>query len=269
MHKQNFDTTSENAYPLSIDRMAELQSDIQVPLEIVAGMQIGNCILSGCRNAGEAGYVLLGIPGENNTTVYEVFEVRAGNSLDTHLVFYGEHLVPAQNGDNQSVTVRKERYVDWNDGVPGEGVDYVACAEYDKMQRLWVKKAPQDDANWVSCTGGLWWHTPNNGTSLRVQRVGGLVHLWGSVKYGLLLDGIVRYTGNANTMATEYNMTRTSVSNVPVLPDNYFRVNGEILIPIKYNDTPSFAVINSDGQLLISQDPELGDTLEINTWYEL
>ena len=131
--------------------------------------------------------------------------------------------------------------------------------------------APQDDTGYKLCTGGLWWHTPTGGTSLRVQRTGGRVHLWGSVKYGLLLNTVgasTIYTGHANEVATENGMVRTTVSTVPVLPEGY-RPTGQLLVPMLYNGVASYAVIDSDGQLLIGQDPELGDTMQIDTWIDV
>ena len=267
MNRQNFDQNSVSNYPLTIDRMAEAQNDWQLPVQLLAVMQPAEaCILAGCESAGAAGWVRM----RNENDQWEVFEVEAGSNLANYL-----HLVTttvsAENSDGETVTVREVRKLEWV-YVGEEQSPAANSVAYADLPRVRMTVRPQDDAGYKLCTGGLWWHTPTGGTSLRVQRTGGRVHLWGSVKYGLLLNTVgatTIYTGNANTVATENGITRTTASTVPVLPAGYYPASGNVLVPMLYNSTPSFAIIDSSGQLLISQDPELGDTMAIDTWIDV
>lgn len=266
MNRQNFDTESVGNYPLTIDRMAEAQSDWQVPMRILAAMlPEGNCILAGCENAGEAGWVRL----MNEQGLPEVLEVAAGDSLSNYLQLEVPPAVTAENSDGETVVVRQERRARWVT-VSEEQSPAANCVEYATLPRMRTRLTPQDDAGYTVCTGGLWWHTPANGTSLRVQRRGGKVRLWGSVKYGLLLAGMDRtiYTGDTNEIILERGAVRTTASTVPVLPEGY-RPTGSIVVPVLYNGVANYAVIDSDGQLLVNVEPELGDTLEIDTWIDV
>ena len=266
MNRQNFDQNSVSNYPLTIDRMAEAQSDWQLPTQLLAAMQPAvACILAGCESAGAAGWVRM----RNENDQWEVFEVEAGSNLANYL-----HLtattVSVENSDGVTVAVREVRKLQWL-YVGEEQSPAANSVAYADLPRARMNVAPQDDTGYSLCTGGLWWHTPTGGTSLRVQRTGGRVHLWGSVKYGLLLNmagASTIYTGHANEVATENGMVRTTVSTVPVLPEGY-RPTGQLLVPMLYNGVASYAVIDSDGQLLIGQDPELGDTMQIDTWIDV
>ena len=266
MNRQNFDQNSVSNYPLTIDRMAEAQSDWQLPTQLLAAMQPAvACILAGCESAGAAGWVRM----RNENDQWEVFEVEAGSNLANYL-----HLtvttVSVENSDGVTVAVREVRKLQWL-YVGEEQSPAANSVAYADLPRARMNVAPQDDTGYSLCTGGLWWHTPTGGTSLRVQRTGGRVHLWGSVKYGLLLStagASTIYTGHANEVATENGLVRTTVSTVPVLPEGY-RPTGQLLVPMLYNGVASYAVIDSDGQLLIGQDPELGDTMQIDTWIDV
>ena len=266
MNRQNFDQNSVSNYPLTIDRMAEAQRDWQLPTQLLAAMQPAvACILAGCESAGAAGWVRM----RNENDQWEVFEVEAGSNLANYL-----HLtvttVSVENSDGVTVAVREVRKLQWL-YVGEEQSPAANSVAYADLPRARMNVAPQDDTGYSLCTGGLWWHTPTGGTSLRVQRTGGRVHLWGSVKYGLLLStagASTIYTGHANEVATENGLVRTTVSTVPVLPEGY-RPTGQLLVPMLYNGVASYAVIDSDGQLLIGQDPELGDTMQIDTWIDV
>ena len=266
MNRQNFDRNSVSNYPLTIDRMAEAQSYWQLPTQLLASMHPAvACILAGCESQGAAGWVRM----RNENDQWEVFEVEAGSNLANYL-----HLVvttvSVENSDGETVVVREERKLQWV-YVGEEQSPAANSVAYADLPRARMSVATQDDTVFTLCTGGLWWHTPTNGTSLRVQRTGGRVHLWGSVKYGLLLDAAgatTIYTGHANEVATENGVIRTTVSTVPVLPEGY-RPTGQLLVPMLYNGVASYAVIDSEGQLLISQDPELGDTMTIDTWIDV
>lgn len=267
MNRQNFDQNSVSNYPLTIDRMAEAQGDWQLPVQLLALMQPAEaCILAGCESAGAAGWVRM----RNENDQWEVFEVEAGSNLANYLHLVAT-TVTAENSDGTTVTVREVRKLQWV-YVGEEQSPAANSVAYADLPRARMTVKPQDYAGYKLCTGGLWWHTPTGGTSLRVQRTGGRVHLWGSVKYGLLLNTVgatTIYTGNANTVATENGITRTTASTVPVLPAGYYPASGNVLVPMLYNSTPSFAIIDSSGQLLISQDPELGDTMAIDTWVDV
>lgn len=267
MNRQNFDKNSVSNYPLTIDRMAEAQDDWQLPVQLLALMQPAEaCILAGCESAGAAGWVRM----RNENDQWEVFEVEAGSNLANYLHLVAT-TVSVENSDGETVAVREVRKLQWV-YVGEEQSPAANSVAYADLPRARMSVAPQDDAGYKLCTGGLWWHTPTGGTSLRVQRTGGRVHLWGSVKYGLLLNTVgatTIYTGNANTVATEKGITRTTASTVPVLPAGYYPASGNVLVPMLYNSTPSFAIIDSSGQLLISQDPELGDTMAIDTWVDV
>lgn len=247
---------------MSIDRMAEAQDDWQAALKVLAKVQpSGNCILAGCESNGAAGWVRM----RNENGQPEVFEVKAGDGAAEYLKLV-EDVVTAENSDGETVTVRVERHLEWVVNAPATG-KYCTWAG---LPRMLAKMAKQDDAVASYCSGGLWWHVPTNGTRLNVQRIGGRTHLQGSVKYGLLLTavGVVTYTGRWASLAADNNITKTQRDDIPVLPTGY-HPDGDIMIPIKYNGTPGFAVVDSDGRILISQEPELGDTLEINTWLDV
>lgn len=264
MNRQNFDIQSVQNYPLTIDRMAELQGDVQVPLKMVSGaMPLGDCILAGCEHAGDPGYAIVGSDDGNGGTAYEVYEVKSGSTAGVYLAVT-ETAVTAQNSAGATVTVRVERYLTWEVNEPQSGV-YVA---YAGLKRVWLKKAGQDDDGWTACAGGSWWHQGVSGTSLRVQRSGGRTHLWGNVKLGLMVAGVTQYVGNVGELVTQHGIIRNETSTTPSLPEGY-RPDGDLLIPILYNGAPSFAVINSSGDLLLSQDCDLGDTLVIDTWIDL
>lgn len=267
MNRQNFDTESVSNYPLTIDRMAEAQGDWQTALQMLALMQPAEaCILAGCESQGAAGWVRM----RNEDGQWEVFEVEAGSSLANHLHLVATS-VTAENSDGETVTVREERKLEWV--YVGEGQSPMAnSVAYAELPRARMTVKPQDDAEYKLCTGGLWWHTPTGGTSLRVERRGGRVHLWGNVKYGMRLNiagTTTIYSGGVNEVATENEVIRTRANAMPVLPAGYYPTSGNVLVPMMYNGTPSFAIIDSEGQLLTSQEPELGDTMAIDTWIEV
>lgn len=266
MNRQNFDQNSVSNYPLTIDRMAEAQSDWQLPVQVLAAMQPEvACILAGCESQGAAGWVRM----RNENDQWEVFEVEAGSNLANYLHLVAT-TVSVENSDGVTVAVREVRKLQWL-YVGEEQSPAANSVAYADLPRARMNVAPQDDTGYSLCTGGLWWHTPTGGTSLRVQRTGGRVHLWGSVKYGLLLNtagASTIYTGHANEVATENGLVRTTVSTVLVLPEGY-RPTGQLLVPMLYNGVASYAVIDSDGQLLIGQDPELGDTMQVDTWIDV
>ena len=107
MHQENFDPESSVKFPLSKTRMEELQSDIQAPLQLLANMlPLEDCIVSGCANAGDPGYALLGLSDGNNGTVYEVLEVRASSGGTNIYLNLQTSPVYALNGDNENVLVR-------------------------------------------------------------------------------------------------------------------------------------------------------------------
>lgn len=258
MDRQNFDTQSVNNYPLTIDRMAEAQNDWQSPMKVLAGLlPSGNCILAGCESKGAAGWVRM----LNENSQPEIFEVRNGSSSAQFLKLMTNNIT-AENSDGTTVTVRVERYLSW---VANGSGTYVA---YSDLPRLWAKVSPKNDSEWTACEGGTWWHVPTNGTSMRVKREGGRVHLWGNVKYGLLISGAVHYTGSWQDLTLENNITKTLRTGTFTLPTGY-RPSGDMIIPIRYNGAVGYAILDSDGQILLTQDGELGDTLEINTWLDV
>ena len=259
MNRQNFDTSSVGNYPLTIDRMAEAQGDWLAPMGMLAKvLPAGNCIIAGCESKGAAGWVRM----MNENSQPEVFEVRSGSSSASYLKLTQQD-VTAENSDGDTVIVRRERYLTW--AANGSGT-YCVWAD---LPRIRVRLAKQDDSTVSYLNGGLWWHVPTTGSALCVQRTGGRVHLQGSVKYGLqLAPAVVTYTGRWEELATEHSVTKTLRDDVPVLPQGY-RPDGDILIPVRYNGAASFAVIDSDGQLMLPQEHELGDTLEIDTWIEI
>lgn len=264
MNRQNFDTNSVSNYPLTIDRMAELQEDIQAPLIILANMlrtdeaasRTTGCILSGCEHSGDPGYVMLYLSDGNGGYYKEVFEVEAGSNVATYLVL-DERTTTVENSVEVDVDVRFERVLVWAANEPVSG-DYVS---YANLPRLWVKQAAQDDAGWTLCNNGSWWYAQLNGVTARVKHQGGRVHLWCDVKFGLQISQ--PGSGSAN------NHERPGVMDAwtYTLPSGY-RPSADVLVPVLFNGTASFAVLNSGGQLLLSQEPELGDTLVIDTFIE-
>ena len=284
MNKQNFDINSTTNYPLTIDRMAEFQTDTQVALNVLANMEpLGNCILAGCQSTGAAGYVLAKIDD-----LYEVFEVKKGSTSATYLKLNTKE-TKADNSDGESPVVRIERWLEW--AASGD-------IAYETLPRLWLKKTPQDDEAWTACANGTNWNAGTSGTSLRVQRVGGRVHLWGEMTYQpyviasseLIQTGY--FTQFMNRQVSEGEMIK--VTNVPsliseptirslldrdtvvkrislllTLPGGYYKSGSMILVPILYNGVASSAVIDGEGNLQLSQTIEAGDVLKIDCWFDI
>ena len=156
MNRQNFDTTSVTNYPLTIDRMSEMQGDLQTPMEILAGMlPEGNCILAGCASKGAAGWVRM----LNEINQYEVFEVRSGDASYSYLKLM-QTSATAENSNGNTVTVRTERYLVWSLNATGT---YCTWADLPRMR---VRLAAQDDSGWTEASGGIRWFA---GTGYRFQ----------------------------------------------------------------------------------------------------
>lgn len=291
MHREIFDTESGTKFPLTKTRMAEIQSDIQAPMNLLATMlPLEECILAGCAEAGDAGYALLRFDDGNGGYVYEVLEVRAG-SVASYLKLTVPEPITARNSDNTEteVAVRQERYLEWSANTNG------IYREYANLKRLWVKKAPQDDGAWITCTNNTNWNAVASGTVLRVAWDGGRVHLsaqltyqpWLKVSQDLIASGyfdgvstpavnsVVRaslvksvYQDAAKFSAAKQAFSISFLSNVMRLPEDY-RPEGDVLVPVFYNNTPAFAIIGSDGKLTLDRDPEIGDTIKIDTYFEV
>lgn len=270
MNRQNFDPNSVSNYPLTIDRMAELQEDIQAPLIILANMlqadeaasRTTGCILSGCEQAGDPGYVMLHLSDGNGGYYKEIFKVEAGSNVSTYLVL-DERTTTVENSAEEDVDVRFERVLVWAVNAPASG-DYVP---YANLQRLWVKQAAQDDAGWTLCSNGGWWYVPNGGLSARVKRESGRVHLKANVKFGLQIAGLVTFTGDIASLTAQNNIERPTAVETYTLPSGY-RPESDVLVPVLFNGVANYAVINSNGELLLSKEPGLGDTLVIDTYFE-
>ena len=257
MHKQNFDTESDINYPLTIDRMAEAQGDWLAAQKILAAMlPEGNCIVCGCESAGSAGWVRMA----NEDGQPELFEVRSGSTDAAYLVLATANPT-ADNSDGASVVVRRERWLKWSANAGTTG-----CAFAD-LPRLRLRTTPQDDAEWVEASDGSNWR-PNGDTGhrLRVQRVDGRVHLWGKMKYGLLVNGA--WTFAYKTYNTDINNLRFASGDSLRLPEGY-RPQGDMPVAIRYNDVATTAVLSSLGYLLLGRDVETEDTLTIDTWIDL
>ena len=285
MNRQNFDTTSESPYPLTVDRMAEMQDDWQAALRLLAMLSpLGECIVAGCETAGSAGFVCLAVDGG-----HELFEVKAGVA-GTYLNLHEDEVKAKDPADeSRDLVVRTESYLEWGYTKADD------CRTWADLPRLWVRKGAQDDAGWVGCTNGTNWTAGTSGVSVRVQHVGGRVHLWGSVTYApyirvsdalygtdyikalgndLKVGDLVRATTSKTdfgaTVAAQVASARISAftTNQLTLPSGY-RPQGDLLIPVRYNGTPAMAVIDAGGQLLLSSEAEIGDTLEIDTYFEI
>ena len=258
MNRQNFDTTSVTNYPLTIDRMSEMQGDLQAPMEILAGMlPEGNCILAGCASKGAAGWVRM----LNEENQYEVFEVRAGSSGASYLALTTPPPVTAENSDGETVTVRVERYLVWSYNSTANSVEWA------DLPRMRVRLAAQDDAEWLEASGGIRWFA-GTGYRLRVQRTGGRVHMWGDMTFGAYVGG--SWITDGERVVVSGTDVRLSLESATILnvPEGY-RPDGDMLIPIRYNGVASSAVLTSEGNLLLGRDSELGDTLKIDTYIEI
>lgn len=285
MNHQNFENDA-TPYPLSKNRMAELQNDIQVPLKMLAtALPLGNCIIAGCEGAGKPGFVCLGCSDGNGGVVYEVYEVRAG--VEALYLNPREETITAKNNKNENVVVRVERYLEWSTSLNADG-----CV-FGSLPRLWLSKAAQDDEGWAACANGTNWNAGTSGTSLRVKMEGGLVHLWGTLTYQpyIIITEALKQTdylsriGNTDAavgskirvsldkalykdvnIANEIAVSRIEryVTRNLTLPTGY-RPQSDVLIPIRYNGVPSTAIVDGDGNVLLAQEPEIGDTLAIDT----
>ncbi|MBR5093341.1 MAG: hypothetical protein IKX32_07715, partial [Bacteroidales bacterium] len=167
---------------------------------------------------------------------------------------------------------------------------------YADMKRLWVKKARQDDSNWRNCTNGTNWTAGVSGNLLRVSYAGGRVHLAGQLTYlpylrvtqRLIDTGYFAGAAQVPAVGTLVKATGTKsiynqvgvlsevkqsfelsfVGNTMKLPSGY-RPAGDVLVPVLYNDSPACAIVDSDGVLTLDRDPEIGDTIKIDTYFEI
>ena len=266
MNRQNFDKNSVSNYPLTIDRMEEFQNDTQVVANILAWAQpLGNCILSGCEEAGDAGYVIMGVPDGNDGVVYEVFEVKKSPYLLCRYLTITESLIRAQNSDSEYVDVRTERFLEWNINKP-VGEPYL---DYNYLKRLRLEKRAQDDPAWVGCVCGDLWFAPTNGHLLRVQRVNGKVHVSCHMQYGLETNGST-YTvnGSLGSAVVLDGVTITADMTEIEIPAKY-RPDGDLLVPVRLNGNVACAVLDSTGRLLFPVNITLGDILQIDTWLDI
>lgn len=257
MNRQNFDTNSVSNYPLTIDRMNEAQGDWQEPMKILEKMlPSGNCIIAGCESKGAAGWVRM----RNAQLEYEVFEVRAGGSYDYLKIT--ENTVTAENSDGVTVTVRVERYLEWSLNATGTHCTWT------ELPRMRVRTVAQDDAEWMEVPEGNQWAALTSGQRLRVQRVGGRIHLWGSMTYALLIANAWVVSGHKLDHINDGTFAQLESSDTFRLPLGY-RPDGDIVVPIRYNGKATTAILTSGGQLLLGRDTEMGDTLNINTYIEI
>lgn len=174
MNRQNFNPETVGNYPLTIERMAEMQGDQQMPLEVIAGMCGGrDCIISGCETAGAAGYVL------HNGEVFEVKAFSGMGAMQPGWLIVRSSEVPATNSDGEEVVVRVERWMEWSQLIPFVGAEAILPS---KLPRLWtslVKETP-----WEACVNNEIWvpvHPNNPNMSKLLPRVrklrNGLVHV--------------------------------------------------------------------------------------------
>ena len=258
MNRQNFDQNSVSNYPLTIDRMSEAQSDWQEPMKILEKMlPSGNCIIAGCESKGAAGWVRM----VNEEGQPEVFEVRPGSDGASYLTLT-EQTITTENSDGETVTVRVERYLVWSYNATANSVAYA------DLPRMRVRTTPQDDAGWTEVPEGNQWASLTTGQRLRVQRVGGRVHLWGDMTYALLINAVWIRDGHKLDYVNNGTFLMFESSDTFRLPLGYRR-DGDVAVPIRYNGKATTAVLTSNGQLLLGRDTEMGDTLKIDTYIEI
>lgn len=260
MNKMNFDPEAESSYPLTTDRMAELQEDIQAPmrwLEQYAGG--GDCILSGCESSGAAGFVLVGIDDGAGGTRYEVLEVKPSDGMYLFYLVLHEEEITAENSEGDEVTVRVERYMEWSGDIPLSGV----YKTWSGLPRLQAKKVEPDDSQYIQCEGGANWTTSATGIKPRVQRIGGKIHIWGRVSY-IPMRGGIRVDENGFHLGDYEASQGSETISVP----SGYRPAGDVAVPIRINGSPTIGILTSDGELLLPGEREFGDRLVIDTWYE-
>lgn len=258
MNRQNYDPNSVSNYPLTIDRMAEAQGDWQEPTKMLEKMlPTGNCIIAGCESKGAAGWVRM----VNEEGQPEVFEVRAGSSGASYLALT-EQTVTAENSDGETVTVREERYLVWSNNATANSVAYAG------LPRMRMRVTPQDDTEWMVVPEGNQWIALTTGQRLRVQRVGGRVHLWGDMTYALRINAVWVIDGHKLDRINDGTFVMLESSDTFRLPMGY-RPDGDVVVPIRYNGQATTAVLTSGGRLLLGRETELGDTLKIDTYIEI
>lgn len=180
MNRQNFNPEEVGNYPLTIERMAEMQEDQQLALRVLSEMCGGqNCILAGCESPGSAGYVLVN---------GEVLEVKAAEIalVSLHFLTLRSRTTTATNSEGETVTVREERWMEWTQGMLlGGGVSI----GWGALPRLFVIK--WTESGWEQCVNNEIWVPvhPNNPTmSKQLPRVrklrNGLVHVECDCFYG-------------------------------------------------------------------------------------
>lgn len=213
MNRQNFNPEEIGNYPLTIERMKELQEDLQAPLRILAEMAGGqNCILAGCETAGAAGYVLV------NGEVLEVKEYAiTGNEPIAFRI--RSSVTSATNSDGEEVTVREERWAEWTPQLQLGGVGYVIYGGLPRLHTSMVKETP-----WEACVNNEIWvpvHPNNPNMSKQLPRVrklrNGLVHVECDCFYGPATPGsstsIMLPAGYVPYRTIEIPMTLTFVAD--------------------------------------------------------
>lgn len=287
MHEENFNE-SAGVFPLTKTRMAELQRDIQAPLKLIAGMlPAEDCIVSGCEEAGAAGYAVVGLTDEGGETRYEVMEVRSGVAGSyLNLV---ETPVTVTDDEGEAVLVRTERYLDWSYNASNSAPSW----EYAGMKRLWAKRGAQDDAGWTACANGTSWNPGTDGSLLQVNMSGGRVHLTGRLTYqpfvivtqelinlgyfanGTMLGSLQRTKAQKSVYQTagvlsevQQHLEVSFQSNSMTLPVRY-RPTGDVLVAVRYNGAAAYGIVGSNGVLTLDRTPEIGDTIVIDTYIEL
>ena len=177
MNRQNFNPEEVGNYPLTIERMAEMQEDQQLALRVLAEMCGGqNCILAGCESPGSAGYVLVN---------GEVLEVKAAEIalVSLHFLTLRSRTTTATNSEGETVTVREERWMEWTQGMLLGGGVSIGWAGLPRLlptmsnggmwrrktngawentlkmltttrdEGMWVRSC---DGNWLQATDGEW-----------------------------------------------------------------------------------------------------------------
>lgn len=250
MNSMNFDPDSESSYPLTIDRMAELQEDLQAGMKALAGLLAGSdaIIIAGCGSAGAAGWACV----TNESGQREVMEVKAGSGTPTHLVLTTE-TVTAANGEGTTVTVRTKRHLVW--ATEASGTSYA----WSGMKRLRAEATAQDEGSAVTLTSGTdRWEAAAEGGYMKLQLTGGRVHAVCNMRVKL-----VSSAGSDSGSEVGY------VENTDIVFPARYRPAGDTLVALRYNGAATAGVLTAGGTLLTGRTATAGDTLEMDTYIRL
>lgn len=234
----NSQILNQNTYPLTVNRLAEMQNDYNAIANALAGLKDASenetkYIISGCVNRGDHGYVMWD---------GELMEVIAdADSSKVNLDVYTETIAVTVEGTQQNV--RSIRCLKYTNQSTTTSVPFVL------LRRLSVRLLRPDIAQEM------------------------IVHpLWDSNLAAEIENGFLKLNVSCSTTVTQPIAT-DEAQNCFRLPA-YFRPNKDVIVPCRYTPYGSrmragCIVLDSDGYMRLPFVVSRGDYFEIDTKVQL